>query len=152
MPMGASAPDPEAGFGVSSVVPGVAMGLGVAVGAGAAVGVAVGAGGTGVAVGVGVGVGLEQAAMSAASANKIVQLNSFDMKAAKLLRLGVIPTGVQDSRGASLSPLESETDSDRRLLMHMLRHGCPLMSRAFLSIASGAWHTCGVRTDGAIVC
>ena len=90
--------------------------------------------------------------MSAASANKIVQLNSFDMKAAKLLRLGVIPTGVQDSRGASLSPLESETDSDRRLLMHMLRHGCPLMSRAFLSIASGAWHTCGLRTDGAIVC
>ena len=56
-------------------------------------GVAVGAGGTGVAVGVGVGVGLEQAAMSAASANKIVHLNSFDMKAAKLLRLGVIPTG-----------------------------------------------------------
>ena len=92
--MGASAPDPEAGFGVSSVVPGVAMGLGVAVGAGAAVGVAVGAGGTGVAVGVGVGVGLEQAAMSAASANKIVQVDSFDMKAAKLLRLGAIPTGV----------------------------------------------------------
>ena len=37
------------------------------------------------AVGTGVGVGLEQAATSAASANKIVQLNSFDMEAARLL-------------------------------------------------------------------
>ena len=99
---------------------------GHAVGVGAGVGVAVGAGGTGVAVGVGVGVGLEQAATSAASANKIVHLDSFDMEAAMLLRLGVIPTGVQDSSGASLSPLVSETDSDRRPLMHILTHGCSL--------------------------
>ena len=86
--MGASAPDPEAG--------GVAVGAGAAVGVGAGVGVAVGAGGTGVAVGV--GVGLEQAAMSAASANKIVQVDSFDMKAAMLLRLGVVPKGVLDMK------------------------------------------------------
>ena len=50
------------------------------------------------AVGVGVGVGLEQAATSAASANKIAQLDSFDMKTAKLLRLGVILTGVLDMK------------------------------------------------------
>ena len=76
---GASAPDPEAG--------GVAVGAGAAVGVGASVGVAVGAGGTGVAVGTGVGVGLEQAATSAANANKIMRVDSFDMEAAKLLRL-----------------------------------------------------------------
>ena len=50
------------------------------------------------AVGVGVGVGLEQAATSAASANKIVHLDSFDMKTAKLLRLGAILTGVLDMK------------------------------------------------------
>ncbi len=71
---------------------------GHAVGVGAGVGVAVGAGGTGVAVGVGVGMGLEQAATSAASANRIVRWDSFDMKAAKLLRLGVVPTGILDMK------------------------------------------------------
>ena len=88
--MGASAPDAEPG--------GVAVGAGTAVGVGAGVGVAVGAGGTGVAVGVGVGVGLEQAATSAASANKIVQVDSFDMQAAKLLRLGEASTRVLDMK------------------------------------------------------
>ena len=50
------------------------------------------------AVGVGVGVGLEQAATSAASANKIVHLDSFDMEAAKLLGSDVVPKGVLDMK------------------------------------------------------
>ena len=54
-------------------------------GVGASVGVA------GVAVGTGVGVGLEQAATSAANANKIMRVDSFDMEAAKLLRLVPCP-------------------------------------------------------------
>ena len=75
---------------------GVTVGAGAAVGVGADIGVAVGAGGTGVAVGV--GVGLEQAATSAANANKIMRVDSFDMEAAKLLRLGAISTGVLDMK------------------------------------------------------
>ena len=77
---------------------GVAVGAGAAVGVGADVGVAVGLGRTGVAVGNGVGVGLEQAATSAANANKIMRVDSFDMEAAKLLRLGAISTGVLDMK------------------------------------------------------
>ena len=50
------------------------------------------------AVGTGVGVGLEQAAASAANANKIMRVDSFDMEAAKLLRLGAISTGVLDMK------------------------------------------------------
>ena len=50
------------------------------------------------AVGTGVGVGLEQAATSAANANKIMRVDSFDMEAAKLLRLGAISTGVLDMK------------------------------------------------------
>ncbi len=60
---------------------GVTVGAGAAVGVGADIGVAVGAGLTGVAVGV--GVGLEQAATSAANANKIMRVDSFDMEAGK---------------------------------------------------------------------
>ena len=83
---------------------GVTVGAGAAVGVGADVGVAVGLGRTGVAVGNGVGVGLEQAATSAVNANKIMRVDSFDMEAAKLLRLGVVPRDVVYRREAGVAP------------------------------------------------
>ena len=106
---------------------GVAVGVGAIVGVDADVGVAVGAGGTGVAVGIGVGVGLEQAATTTASANTIVQLDSFDMEAAKT------PEARCSAKGGSLqqnnpamSALVNQTASGRKPLVHIVTHACLL--------------------------